>query len=729
MKEAAEMSVGAQTKASGSPAAGESDSGQGTVPQNVAGLVFGRLTVLPVLVAIGWLLVGLPLLLVGEFKPVPMTVVGVPVIAIAVYLGCGFPPPKFLAGRWAFLDRPARPALRSAPLWSLVAVIAVAVWFGWDQMVFHSQFIIVTRDPASYTQFAAWISGHGSLPIPQDRAAFGGASKLLTFATPAFYQVGTSIVPQFMAGLPMVLSIGFWLSGVNSALAIAPILGALAVLTFGGLVARLVGPRWAPVAALALALSLPMMYTSRDTYSEPLAAILFIGGLSLAVDSLEADGVGARVIAGLGGLALGLTFFVRLDGASDILPVIPYCAILVLSRRRQAMPMIVGFVVGGLYGAIDGLFLTLPYLKENKSSVIPLAAITFLVVGGTVVVGKILYDRGGLPELKWKWLPTAAAVLPILITIAFILRPHFEIARQASNPGFEADIAGLQLAEGDPIDPSRVYYEISMHWVFWYIGVPVVILGTIGAAILARRCVQGRLPSWTLPLMVFSWAIVSTLYRPAITPDQPWASRRLVPAVLPGFILLAVWAVSWGIGWLREHGIGPVLRGAGATACAAALLIPPAWTSFGLHLTSKGPEGFRLTSSGLATQRTYIGEEGAVRGLCQALPKNAAVVFPGAGTSRVSFQFAEVVRGMCGHPTALLATSDVATVGQVVRSIYRAGHQPVLLMVNAGDLRKYGGPRRQVVDLTSFGDTKTLTSPPYATAGFTMTLWMSEPPR
>ena len=32
---------------------------------------------------------------------------------------------------------------------------------------------------------------------------------------------------------------------------------------------------------------------------------------------------------------------------------------------------------------------------------------------------------------------------------------------------------------------------------------------------------------------------------PAITPDQPWASRRLVPAVLPGFILLAVWALSW----------------------------------------------------------------------------------------------------------------------------------------------------------------------------------------
>src|SRR3984885_6620699 len=174
----------------------------------------------------------------------------------------------------------------------------------------------------------------------------------------------------------------------------APILGACAILTFGGLVARLVGARWAPLAALALALALPMQFTSRSTYSEPLAAILFLGGLCLVVDCLAADGRAARILAGMAGLALGLTFLVRLDGASDILPVIPYCAMLVLGRRRQAVPMIVGFVVGGLYGAVDGLFLPLPYLKENKSSVIPLAVIAALVVLGTLVVARLIHTRG-----------------------------------------------------------------------------------------------------------------------------------------------------------------------------------------------------------------------------------------------------------------------------------------------------------------------------------------------
>jgi len=113
------------------------------------------------------------------------------------------------------------------------------------------------------------------------------------------------------------------------------VLGAAAVLTFGGLAARLAGPRWAPLAALVLALSLPEQYTSRSAFSEPLAQILFLGGLCLVIDSLSADGAAARVMAGLGGLALGLTILVRIDGISDILLVVPYGGLLVARRQPQ----------------------------------------------------------------------------------------------------------------------------------------------------------------------------------------------------------------------------------------------------------------------------------------------------------------------------------------------------------------------------------------------------------
>ena len=242
------MSIGAQAGTSGSAAAGQPRGDRPTGTPDAAGRLLGRLSVLPALLAMAWLLAGLPLLLIGSFTP----------SAHAGPLGAarggpGGARPALaagpVAGPRAVLQRPGA----RTPWWAVAAVVAIAVAFGIDQLLYHSQFIIVTRDPASYVQFATWISKHGSLPIPQDAAAFGGTHHVLTFASFAYYQVGSSVVPQFMAGLPMILAGGFWIGGVGAAVAMAPVLGACAVLTFGGLAARLVGPRWAPLAALILA--------------------------------------------------------------------------------------------------------------------------------------------------------------------------------------------------------------------------------------------------------------------------------------------------------------------------------------------------------------------------------------------------------------------------------------------------------------------------------------------
>jgi hypothetical protein len=730
------MSAAAHTQAPGSPTAGESAGGRGATRGTAAGKFFARLSLLPALLAMAWILVGLPLLMAGQFTPLIVMLFAVPVAAVLLYAAFRVVPAPRLDQQLA-----GQPSTGSSSWWPVLGVLGVTLAFLVDQLIFNSQFIIVTRDPASYIQFASWISGHGSLPIPQDLAAFGGHTHGLVFDSPAYYQVGHTIVPQFMAGLPMVLAGAFWIGGASGAVAMGPILGACAILTFGGLVARLVGPRWAPLAALALALAWPMEFTSRSTYSEPLAAVLFLGGLSLAVDCLGTNGRAAQILAALSGLALGLTFAVRLDGASDILPVIPYCGLLFLTRRRQALPMAAGFVVGAAYGTVDGLLLTLPYLKTNKSSVVPLAVIIVAVVLATMVIvgaqrlaqlGKRGTEPGERPRwsVSWpSWLPNALAAVTVLVTIGLAVRPYVEVSRSPSPSSFQAAIASDQLAQGLPIDPARTYYDISMNWVFWYIGVPAVILGALGAAILVRRCVRGEMPAWTLSLLVFAWAIVTTLYRPAIMPDQPWASRRLVPAVLPGFILLGVWAVSWLTGWLRGRGVGQAARAAVVTCCAAALLIPATVTTFGLHGHTGGPVGVRLTADGLAFKTTYAGEIAAVDGMCSALPKDASVVFVNSGILKASPELAEVVRGMCDRPTAILTKPTAASVDHVIRGIYRAGRRPVLLAGFPSALTSHGGPVRQIMNLVTTQDDDSLTTPPMTTRPFTLVVWMSEPPR
>ena len=458
---------------------------------------------LPALLVMAWLLAGLPLLMLGRFTLPLMLAVSLPLAAVLLAVGL-----RSIPGRWpgtrpgASPGQGGAPGQQGAPWWAVAAVITIAVGFGAEQLICHSEQIIVLRDPASYVQFAAWIARHGSLPIPQSRPAFGGPH-LLTFASPAFYQVGGSIVPQFMAGLPMALAAAFWAGGVSAAVLVAPVLGAVALLTFGGLAARLAGPRWAPLAVLALALTLPEQYTSRASFSEPLAQILFFAGLSLVIDSQAAEGTAARVCAGLGGLALGLTILVRIDGISEILPAVPYAGLLLIRRRPQAVPLLCGLGLGALAGLADGVLLPRPYLVHNKGSVLPLVAlaglVTLLTAGGVP-----LLRRHRLPTPDWsgrrgRWWLGVAAALPFAVLVVLAVRPYLHPV---------AVVPGLR-----PRHLAMTYHhslQFSLHWVFWYLGLPAVLpavlLAALGAAVLTRRGLGNRC-SW--PRTARTWPVTA----------------------------------------------------------------------------------------------------------------------------------------------------------------------------------------------------------------------------
>ena len=691
-----------------------------------AGQLLTGLTVLPVLLVTAWLLAGLPLLLLGWFRPAPQIVLFVLVAAVLV--------PVTLR-RVPTLAPPALQGTRGTgrtPWWPVAAMVIIALGFAAWQARYHSQFVIVTRDPASYFQFATWISKHGSLPVPTDDSAFGGTHGVLAFYGYAYYQVGNAVIPQFMAGLPMLLAGVIWVGGLHLALLAPSVLGAAALLTFGGLAARLIGARWAPLAMLILAVSLPQLFTSRTTYSEPLAQIMLIGGLCLVVDALgrqgrQAGGArAARVLAAVAGLALGLTILVRVDGASDILPVILYCGGLVLARSRLALPLIAGLAVGGGYGLVDGVVLSRPYLAANKTSVIPLSVIGVAAIIVTAIAVWALWRRGVPKMVRAHWLPNAGAVLTCLVVIAFAVRPYVQTVRTpgAMTPAM-VHVAQWEKTNGLPIDPARTFAEISLHWVFWYVGVPAVIFGTIGAAVLVRRCLRGEAPVWVLPLMVFGWAIVAFLYRPAITPDQPWGSRRLVPAVLPGVILLAVWATAWAVDWLRALGYPRPLRAGLATIAAVVLVLPAVWTTFGLHVKLAGQGGKLLAADGLGTKATYLGELNALTQMCDKIPHNASVVFV---DSNANF-FTQAVRGVCGLPTGRIDNPNSAKVALVVRGIEQAGRTPVLLASKLSTIQRYpgGDKAEQVMNLHTRQDATNLTSPPTKTGKLAFTEWMALP--
>jgi hypothetical protein len=242
------------------------------------------------------------------------------------------------------------------------------------------------------------------------------------------------------------------------------------------------------------------------------------------------------------------------------------------------------------------------------------------------------------------------------------------------------------------------YAPLSLHWLYWYVGGPIIVFTVIGFAMLGRRCMRGEAPAWVLPLVTFGWCITYFLLRPAITPHQPYASRRLAAAVLPGLILLSVWLTAWLVRKSRAlHlvNVPPRLyrspRLIVGAVCVAAIVLP------GL-----------VDSDGLAFQRTYVGEIAAIDAICRALPANPSVLIDDFTMNQ---QFAEAIRGTCNVPVAGLGTTEApgvevvpvnagtvpgdgikpATVHADVAAIEKTGRHPVVLSPVSSLLTELGG--------------------------------------
>jgi hypothetical protein len=696
--------------------------------------VFGAVTVVPALLTAAWLLPGLPLLLAGRLTAPPLVFMFSPLALGLCYVALRQPP-----ARWPGFRAEAN--RKAVPWWAVAATVAVAAVFAVWQIAERTQQVIVLGDPAAYLQTASWIARHGALPIPSSPEAFGGAHAGLTFASAGYYPSGSGLSPAVMAGTPLVLAAAIWLAGVPGALVITPLIGACAVLSFGGLAGRLIGARWAPAAAGALALSLPEQYTSRGTFSEPLVQVLLFGGLCLLIDALlvpprpaktkdpEAKDPEARdttdpgqdrVLAALAGLVLGLAVLVRIDALSDILPAVPLLGLLLAARRRQGIPFGLGLAAGVGYGLAGGYLLSRPYLNLVGPSLRPLGLITAVIVALTAIaLGFPIQDQ--LKRLRASkrattWLPPAAAALVIAAFAALAVRPLLDHGRYDQN---------------------------GLVWVMWYLGLPAVLLGAFGLAVLARRGVKALLTwtdpgkearSWALPLLIALWVIVTVLWRPAISPEQPWASRRLVPFVLPGLILGAIWASAWlsnlagqrGRGDLAgQHGRARATSGVVASCCAASLLIPATLTNLDLGSSPDASgSGTHLTANGMAFRRIGPGELAAVDGLCAAIGPDASVVILDSLTAD---RFAQVARGACDTPTAILDHPTATTVDAVLSGIERAGRRPVLMAGDQSLLTPYGGGPRQVVNLVTTQEAHDLTAPATRTWPIRYTVWLSDP--
>jgi hypothetical protein len=180
--------------------------------------------------------------------------------------------------------------------------------------------------------------------------------------------------------------------------------------------------------------------------------------------------------------------------------------------------------------------------------------------------------------------------------------------------------------------------------------------------------------------------------------------------VIPGLLLLAMWALAWSYRKYRRLGYGRKATGSLLVAASLVLLVP-----------------IGIAAGGLMFSKTEKGEVAAVDGLCQRLGPGASVLIVERATGEM---FSQVVRSMCGLPTARVVYTGSAPaesdVRRVIRKIISVGRRPVLLGADPGNVSAYGTPEL-ALHLKTRVDGHTLTWAPRGTWSREFKVWMAEP--
>ena len=505
----------------------------------------------------------------------------------------------------------------------------------------------------------------------------------ITLASPAFYATGTpqspSIQPQFPVGSSAWYSIAWWVAGPTGTAWAPAILFGLTVLGVGLLAATVVGPRWGPLAALGTALLFPLIHVARSTYSEPVSLPVLAAGLLAIVlaarSAAHPDVVTARRAAVVAGVLMGGAIAIRVDALREVVLVVPVVVLASLQRQSHARSLAVSTALSTVVAFGVTWLTSSEYLGSIAGSLLPLVAlgVAACLLGAVLLWGS---RRGWtLPTIVQAWLPRALAGGFVLVGLVLASRPWWQVVRQsAADPGARV-VAGLQARQGLTVDGGRTYAEHTLVWMSWWVGPIALALALVAVAVLAHRAasawVDGReLPGWTGPAVIAVGSTLLTLYRPGITPDHPWADRRLVIA-LPTVVVLTVACAAVVSRWSTRR-LPYAVNVAVSVGIAAALLVPTA-----------------LATRPHADERVELGEWRAVDTVCAAMrPGDVALMVD----SRAANEWPQVLRGYCGV-SALSTTSTLrndptrlaAAVQQVQKAVEARGGHVVLVAADSPD--------------------------------------------
>ena len=589
-------------------------------------------------------LAGLPLALLGELRPRP-TAAGALLVFLLLHL---------LWWSRSRTDRADRRRPTRAGTGLAVLAVLLAVGSGVLNGSQHYEHLIVDGDPAVYSVTGALLARTGELTVPTREQELFGGNETVAFAGSGYFNTGDepSVYPQFFHLLPVLLAAGSWLGGTSLLLLVNPVLGAFSLLAFYAFAARVVRPGWALLSTAALAVLLPQLHFSRDSFSEIPSQLLVFAGLALLWDVTGSRRpTGWPAVAGglVTGLVLGGSAMARIDAFLYLVPLA--VGLLIVRAGWTGLAVATGAGVSAAVALVDGYVGSPVYVESVEGPLLQTAAALVLVAVAAVVVRR---SPAWVPRVGAGLAWPVAGITVALAAFAWFVRPSVQVTRRIPGRTNET-IASLQAAEGLPVDVPRSYDELTMVWLSWYLGPAALAIGVLGLAWLSWRVLRGRDLRLAPFVLLLGLATAVYVWHPGIFPVQYWASRRFLPVTFPGLLLAAVWAcaVVWDR-WPDWRRVLPVVAGASVLAFPLALL------------------------PGATLPRSYQGLEQAVVQMCGSLLPSDVVLL--VGGAPVTDGLLQPVQGYCGVVAgAASKATTTEDVEEVAAAAQAAGRRLVLL--------------------------------------------------
>jgi len=572
--------------------------------------------------------------------------------------------------------RPATPVSRSGHAYAAVGVafvLAITVW----NTAHASQHVLVNRDGGSYANTARWIARDGSLSVDPRVGPFATA-KSIEFESPAVQAKPNGTLQfQFAHMLPVVLAEAYAIGGDTGLFHAPELLGGIALLAFFILAWRLFRrPFFALAAMLALAFIIPQVSFSRDSYSEIPSQILLFTALWLLVTRRPMPHWRIALAAGL---FLGALEGVRVDAIVFLagVPVLFAIAWLRVARsdsrdeRRAVVASIIAFsggvVPGMVLGLIDLSRHSGHYFHDLAKQVRELRLMVLASVVASVIIvlaWPVLWRA--LRRLRWPTVANVAAVLVALVGFAaWFVRPRIQHLHGAAY----ALIGGLQAAEHVAVDPTRNYFERSMVWMAWYLGPLTLAVAIIGAGLLVRELLLGRMRRVVGALVVLVPGSMLYLYRASAVSDHVWVTRRFLVSSFPLLILLALGLASACVG-LGSGGRVRTAWRVGAVVFAVCAVAYPLKTVIGVR--------------SMTEDRGFLA---IVHQACDDMGDHpAVVVLVNAQADALGRDIPQTLRGWCGADVGVMNTSVGATALHDLAAQWGAEGRPLYVVATNADV-------------------------------------------